>query len=299
MLALLFLFCLGESGKIRLCLDRTEWDFGCCQVNILMLTASCGEVQVPLFWELLDNKSGNSNTIQRINLVQKAIGLIGIKRIGILIADREFIGHQWLKYLKSHDVNFCVRVPKHHNIILKDGSIYKAEALLKKHPECFFSEAIVDNIWVSVYLKQLKGDEILFLIGLVKEATFLPQIYQKRWQIECFFQHLKGRGFDIESTHMQSLKKLKMLIGLVRIASTLCQVYGVYHHEKVQKIKTKKHGYKAKSFARVGLDKWRWVFKQTPEYFEIFIDKFIRYLRQLKHKYIQKYYPTNYSFSSS
>ncbi len=189
-LALCFLFCLGEKGKIRLCLDRTEWDFGRCQVNILMLTASCGEVQVPLFWELLDNKSGNSNTIQRINLVQKVLDLIGVKRISILIADREFIGHQWLKYLKSNGINFCVRVPKHHNIILKDGSSYKAEALLKKHPECFFSEAMVDNIWVSVYLKQLKGDEILFLIGLVKEAAFLPQIYRKRWQIECFFQHL-------------------------------------------------------------------------------------------------------------
>jgi len=66
-----------------------------------MLTASCGKLQVPLFWELLDNKSGNSNTFQRIGLLQKAIALIGIKRIGILIADREFIGYQWLKYLKN------------------------------------------------------------------------------------------------------------------------------------------------------------------------------------------------------
>ncbi len=90
-----------------------------------------------------------------------------------------------------------------------------------------------------------------------------------------------------------------MLIGLVGIASTLCQVYGVYHHEKVQKIKTKKHGYKVKSFARVGLDKWRWIFKQTPEYFETFIDKFIRYLLRQKHKYIQKYQLFNCLFSSS
>lgn len=298
MLALLFLFCLGENGKIRLCLDRTEWDFGRCQVNILMLTASCGAVQVPLFWELLDNKSGNSNTIQRIDLIQKAIDLIGAKRIGILIADREFIGHQWLKYLKNNGIDFCVRVPKSHNIILQDGTIHKAEMLLQKHKTCFFSQAMVDNIWVSVYLKRLKGDEILFLIGVVKEVSFLPQIYQKRWQIECFFQHLKGRGFDIESTQMKCLKKLKMLVGIVGIASVLCQTYGVYYHEKVQKIKLKKHGYKTKSFARVGLDKWRWVFKQSLEYFETFIDKFIRYLRWQKHKYLQNNHSLNYLFKS-
>jgi len=56
-----------------------------------------------------------------------------------------------------------------------------------------------------------------------------------------------------------------MLIGIVGIASVLCQSYGVYHHEKVQKIKSKKHGYKSKHFAQAGLDKWQWVFKQTPQ----------------------------------
>jgi len=40
-----------------------------------------------------------------------------------------------------------------------------------------------------------------------------------------------------------------MLVGIVGLASMMCQTAGVYHHEKVQNIKTKKHGYKAKTFA--------------------------------------------------
>lgn len=273
LLALFFLFCLGTKGKIRLCLDRTEWDFGQCQVTILRLTASCGWVQEPLFWELLDNKSGNSNTIQRIDLIQKAVDLIGVNRIGILIADREFIGHKWLKYL-SCQTAFRTSTNKTYSTGNRRGRL-------------------------GGDLKRLKDGDLLFLIGRVKHTLFLPQIYAKRWQIECFFQHLKGRGFDIESTPMKRLKKLNMWIGMVGIASVLCQAYGVYHHEKVHKIKTKKHGYKTKSFARVGLDKWRWVLKQTPAYFEEFSSKFMRYLQQQKCKYIQKYDPNNYSFSSS
>ena len=257
MLALCFLSCLGEKGKIRLCLDRTEWDFGRCQINILMLTASCGEVQVPLFWELLDNKSGNSNTFQRIDLIQKAIDLIGIKRIGILIADREFIGHQWLKYLKNNQINFCVRVPKSHKITLENGQKHGAETFLGTRKTRRISQAMVDGVWVSVYLERLENGALLFLIGTVRNPSFLPQIYQKRWQIERFFQELKTRGFDLESTHMKSLKKLKMLLGILGLASVMCQTAGVYHHEKVQNIKIKKHGYKTKSFARQGLDNWR------------------------------------------
>mgnify|MGYP000692384789 CR=1 FL=1 len=294
---------MGEKGKIRLCLDRTEWDFGRCQVNILMLTASCGQVQVPLFWELLDNKSGNSNTFQRIDLLQKAVDLIGVKRIGILIADREFIGHIWLKFLKKSNINFCVRVPKSHKITLVNGQKSSAEALLGQRKTYRISQAMVDGIWVSVYLKRVLAkkpkDRLLFLVGTVKNPVFLPQIYRRRWQIECFFQHLKSRGFDLESTHMKSLKKLKMLLGIVGLASMMCQTAGVYHHQKIQKIKRKKHGYKAKSFARKGLDHWRWILKQLPACFERFIDKFIRYLLRQKHKYKHTSASFSYSLSGS
>ena len=59
--AALLLSLLPKGKKLRLCIDRTEWDFGKYQVNILMVLVGCGQLQIPLYWELLDNKSGNSN----------------------------------------------------------------------------------------------------------------------------------------------------------------------------------------------------------------------------------------------
>lgn len=64
-IALLLSLFLNHKAKVRLCIDRTEWDFGKCQVNILMVLACQGSVQVPLYWELLDNKSGNSSAQDR------------------------------------------------------------------------------------------------------------------------------------------------------------------------------------------------------------------------------------------
>ena len=43
LLAHLLLSLLPAQGKLRLCLDRTEWDFGRCQVNILLVTVGQGD----------------------------------------------------------------------------------------------------------------------------------------------------------------------------------------------------------------------------------------------------------------
>jgi len=110
--AALLLSLLPKGKKLRLCIDRTEWDFGKCQVNILMILVGYGELQIPLYWELLDNKSGNSNANDRINLLSYCIEIIGKNRLGLVVGDREFIGHYWIKYLKDNGLKFIMRMPK-------------------------------------------------------------------------------------------------------------------------------------------------------------------------------------------
>ncbi|MEZ5038390.1 MAG: transposase [Saprospiraceae bacterium] len=77
-------------------------------------------ISIPLYWELLDNNSGNSNTEDRIDLLKKCIRLL-TGRIGLFLGDRAFIGHRWLKFLKDQGIRFCVRVSRHHNITRQVG----------------------------------------------------------------------------------------------------------------------------------------------------------------------------------
>lgn len=106
LLAHLLLTLLPATGKLRLCLDRTEWDFGHCQVNILLVTVGQGDFHVPLYWELLDNRSGNSSAADRMALLQVCVQVVGKDRIGLVLGDREFVGHAWLKWLKDNGLNF-------------------------------------------------------------------------------------------------------------------------------------------------------------------------------------------------
>lgn len=282
--ALLLAMFLPRRGKVTLCIDRTEWDFGKCQVNILMIVVRCRDITIPLYWELLDNNSGNSHTNDRIELLKKCIDLLGAKRIGLFLGDREFIGHRWLKFLKCQGIRFCVRIPKHHKITRDyglDTRVDTVEELLAYRKVVKIKDCMVDGIWGSMYAKQLK-DDILFLFGTAK-MEYLPQFYKKRWRIECFFQNVKKRGFNLEDTHLTKFEKLKKLVALVSIAYAFAANMGLHHHKKVECIPTKNHGYKANSFSRKGIDLIRegirkdW--KRNTEKFYDFVIKFLRWMQ--------------------
>jgi Transposase DDE domain len=277
-----FSFLAAQPGqKIRLTIDRTNWKFGSHSTNILMVIASKGNHNIPLFWDMLDNKGGNSNCEQRLDILQKCIDLLGAKHIGLVLGDREFIGQIWLKFLKKKEIPFCVRVPKHHIIEATDGQQYLAEDLWKSRKQPIrFKECMVDGVWGSaVITTDAKGD-LLYLFGTAK-VDYLEQFYQKRWTIETVFHAFKSRGFNLEDTHLNIDERLKKLIGIVSMGYAFCCSLGIFRHENEKPIKNKKHKRKTKSFFRYGLDFLRDGFKvgykYQAEWLQIF-KKFIKFI---------------------
>ncbi len=55
-------------------------------------------IAFPLLWTLLD-KRGNSNSDERMDLLERFETLFPVAEIAYLTADREFIGKEWLSYL--------------------------------------------------------------------------------------------------------------------------------------------------------------------------------------------------------
>lgn len=103
----------------------------------------------------------------------------------------------------------------------------------------------------------LQQSTYLYLIGS-EPARNLGTLYRNR-SIEVYFQSFKKRGFDLKVTHLRDPKKLKKL--LVFTSLVLCVNLGIFLHEKVKKIKVKKHGYKSKSFFRHGMNAIRKIIK--------------------------------------
>lgn len=280
--AMLLLSLLPKGKKLRLCIDRTEWDFGMHQVNILMVVVGYRDFTVPLYWEMLDNNSGNSSCEQRNDLLGLCIGLMGTERIGLVIGDREFVGHRWLKYLKDRGIHFVMRLPKHHTIHRLDGRIQTVTTLaLSENKPLALCDCLVNGVVGHVWVMLLENGDYLFLFGTV-EVKFIGQLYRKRWSIEACFQNMKKRGFDLEDTHLQDDGKLKKLVALVSLAYAFCASLGIYYHQKVEEIKKKNHGYKANSFVRKGIDLIQEWFRDNNDMPDKVLGRFLCFIRYIR-----------------
>lgn len=101
-----------------LTLDRTQWNFGKVSFNILRLGIAHEGVAFPLLWVLLD-KRGNSNTCERIDLIDQFLEVFSTSAVAYLTADREFVGKDWLGYLKRRGIRFRLRI--RHSDTLSNG----------------------------------------------------------------------------------------------------------------------------------------------------------------------------------
>ena len=89
---------LPHKPPFRLALDRTNWKFGDKNINILVLGVVYQGVTFPVLFTMMD-KRGNSSTDERIALMERYIRLFGRDTIDCLLADREFVGKDWIAYL--------------------------------------------------------------------------------------------------------------------------------------------------------------------------------------------------------
>ena len=79
-------------------------------------------------------------------------------------------------------------------------------------------------------------------------------MYRERRQIETAFRALKSSGFDIEKTHLTDLNRIEKLFSVVMAAFAWAYVAGVFAEESIKPARILKHGRRAKSLFKYGLE---------------------------------------------
>ncbi|MBM0740138.1 IS4 family transposase (plasmid) [Phormidium sp. CLA17] len=238
-----------------LSLDRTTWKFGTQWYNILTLGIVHEGVAFPVLWWLLD-KRGNSNSDERMRLMETFAKRFPTARVNYLCADREFIGQAWVRYLLLEPtLAFRLRI-RSSDQIEHDGRVLAARVVFA-HLQPGQSQQLTGTcrVWgypVAVEALRLDDGELLVVIAPLK-AQDLVKDYALRWGIETLFGIFKTRGFCLESTHFTDDKRLSKLFALLTLALCWAMRTGLWLHQW-QPIKIKKHGRRAKSLFRLGFD---------------------------------------------
>lgn len=238
-----------------LSIDRTNWQFGDCVFNILMLGVVHEGIAFPLVWVALD-KRGNSNTQERAKLFNRFLEYFPEREVAFLAADREFVGKAGFGYLlKTPLTPFRIRLRENHN--LSDGrrtlqvrtlfqDLQVGETKVLRHRRLLWGH------WVYIAAMRLEDGSLLVIATQTAPKSAIAD-YAKRWGVETLFGILKTRGFCLESTHLQDGERLCKLLALLALALCWAVLIGECLHD-LQPLAIKKHGRRTKSLFRYGYD---------------------------------------------
>ena len=264
--ARLIVHLMGLSGKPwHLALDRTNWKFGRCHINILMLGVIHDKVCIPLFWVLLD-KAGNSNARERTDLLSRLTKVFPNQPIATLSGDREFIGEAWLHWLYKRGLPFVLRL-KENMFIWNEGYVPVKLSAHARHLRKR-QNRILKGTWylgrdpekrttpIKIAMMRLKTGEMLIVAASRIRIKTARPIYRNRWGIETLFSALKTRGLGLEDTHMTDPHKLATLMSVMAIAFCLAYKAGLWV-ARIKPPRHKSHGRLQRSIFALGLNAFK------------------------------------------
>ncbi|MDR2910010.1 MAG: IS4 family transposase [Bacteroidales bacterium] len=261
LIARFIMLLLPHTGPYTLTMDRTNWQFGTTDTNDLVLGITYEGVAFPVLFRLLP-KCGNSNTAERIEIINRFIKLFGKDSIESLTADREFVGEAWLNYLNSETIPYHIRIRE--NFGVKDTRTGKLSKAFRMFNHLRLQQSLVlHRIYYlnnqlcylsAARLKNQDGKPELQIPASCNKPDKSLETYKKRWQTETCFRAMKTSVFNIEDTHLTHLDRIERLFAVMILAFTREYLAGIYKHKMRKPVRMLKHGRKAKSLFKYGVE---------------------------------------------
>ena len=240
------------EGDLELILDRTHWKLGCQDINILLLSAVWNGFSLPLMWTLLPH-GGASDQRTREALVERFLTACPQRKVRCLLADREFIGAHWFAFLNQHGIAPCIRLPARATIGRHGLPVW---AVFKKlrvgEVRVWHRQTHIYGVSLRVAATKNAAGEMLYLAYRGHIGSNLRR-YAQRWQTENLHAALKTRGFNLEDTGLTRAERVSTLLTVVSVAFIWACITGEFLATTTQ-VKIKKHGHRAVSVFRQGLD---------------------------------------------
>lgn len=179
-----------------------------------------------------------------------------------LVADREFIGKEWIGWLNNNRIRYYIRIRQDIWVVKPStGERIRAWWLfnsLKVGQEKFYHKLFLH-----------KGQYVYLAGSRIKNSDGIPELqilicfnrpedgvatYKKRWEIETVFRAMKSSGFNIEDTHLRDRGRIARLLAIVCIALVWAYLVGEHKDIYIKPIRILKHGRRAKSLVKYGLE---------------------------------------------
>lgn len=221
---------LIPKHKFHIIIDRTNWMFGSKHLNLLFVALAYRSIAIPIYWMNLA-KAGTSRSDHRIFALIKTCYRLGKKRLGTLIADREFVRKQWFSWLIESEIDFVIRI-KNNTLI------QRFPGQKPTHAKSVFNSLrpqgrrrLKAPFWIEgapFYLSASRSPEgELLVVAAPRYNNRALGMYKRRWEVENLFSALKTRGLNLEDTHLTGARRVEKLIFVAVLAFVWGYLLGI------------------------------------------------------------------------
>lgn len=230
---------LKKVGCKTLVMDGTSWKIGESEVHFLVLSVLLGTVAVPIYWVQL-KKLGVSSQAERKEMFDEALTLFDLSGM-TLLADREYVGAEWFKYLKTNKIHFVIRLRL--GDYEQDINTAKGKTYYQMYQKCAAKDKIIKKqvliaglTYAVAMMPNPKPDAeepVFIFLTTLPDAQKAAQSYAKRWKIECLFRHLKTNGYNLEHLNLRDAAKSLLMFAIVTTAYVLAIREGIVREKKI------------------------------------------------------------------
>ena len=196
----------------------------------------------------------------RIALIERHLVHFPATAIRLLLADRAFVGAEWMEFLCKNNVSFAIRVGDNLRITTEDGHDPTLRARLHqaRRGRTFRArlgtreDAAASNApLLTIAAKPLRDDWLIAGTNVAPHTAI--ETCRKRWATESLFGDARTRGLDLKDTRLTDPRKLAVRICLVALALAWAgrAAAGLLGNRAPPR---KSQGHDARSWFRTGFD---------------------------------------------
>lgn len=251
--------------QIRLIIDTTKVGFS---HRLLVIGLAYRQRALPLAWSVHEGARGHTTTAEQLALFKQVAALLPSGADVVVLGDTEFQHVPLLRWFCQRNWHFIVRQQGRIKVYIEGQGWRKLNSFDLAPGETR------EIGWVRLTEKYAMGwfwlvlhwdadeDEPWYLISDQPGLRRILRTYGKRMWIEEMFGDKKGKGFDLEATHIRDAARLKRLVLGVCIAFVYFITLGSWVVKRGLRYLIDKKSRRDKSYFRLGLD-W---FKQHSRF---------------------------------
>ena len=219
-----------KGAEIELILDQTDLDD---RFPLLFVALAFRKRAIPIYWRLLPHE-GCSGVEEQTKLLTKVAKLLPTDTRIVLMADREYGSVGLFRFLHQQGWSFVIRMKKDIWCQMANGRRFQIGEIPLRPGTVNFEDNVclvgLPGLRLSLncgWSRLDPKDEPWYLLTPFRAGKDNLERYSRRFWREEMFRDFKEQSFRLEKTHLESGKRVEVLLLCVCIAYTWALFLGL------------------------------------------------------------------------